>query len=363
MTAGSSSSNSNDEVVLQLPVEDVATTTVSKKRVAIHFLFQQQATPTPLVTVYAAGCHSTLNQSVLLEELFPGDTAMEMDSTTSTTTTTSTPTTGHAYQWCNFLAGLYPVPSSNSNHSTTVLRRLSTRVVMRELQKRVRANATLKHILHALQRHRVPAIPAVAAAGNDAAPLTCQLAGFAPVPVETSSSSSWKDGEGSPKNSDGSSRNTTTTTFQVTLRKGHKSWSCHVTVNTVRYPAVPPVWNLCGDSGNAAGGTKDSSSPLYDNRLAQLQQQVNEDALQRVMMATTPQAGSSSTADGDDADATTETTPAIVVARDEDDYYCEWILVHQLRQVMQQPWEQPTSNDEDVVPASRKRKGRDRKFL
>ena len=138
--------DASKQVLLQLPVPDVvAKTKSSHKRVTIHFQCAQH-TGVPFVTAIASGCGTSLNQDVLLDELFPHD--VPISSTNDTTTIV-----GRPYHWCNTLAGLPHVPPDPQTCTA------NTRVIVRELKKRIRANATLKHILHGLQRNHVPAVP------------------------------------------------------------------------------------------------------------------------------------------------------------------------------------------------------------
>lgn len=320
---------SNDEVVLQLPVEDtLSVTSNSKKRVSISFRFQDE--PAPTITVIAKGCASTLNQDILLEELFPGDR--------------STGGQTKSYQWCNFLAGLYYAPVASSNDNNTQLQRLSTRIIVHELQKRVRANAAWKHILYSLQRNHVPvpptAVPTITAEDESE---TFMIPSHDPTWKPACKLTSFE--------ADEESKDTSLTTFRATLRLQTKTLSCSVKVDTVRYPAVPPVWDLLSSASSSSSSPTSPSSQLYDSRLAQLQQQVNQDALMRVLV------------DDADADETSRTTK--VSASDQQQRYFEWILVHQLREIMHQ-WEQQSDEGGATVSfqvAGRMRKGRDRKLL
>lgn len=349
-----------DEVVLQLPVLDVGTPSNKKRVASIHFCYADA--PIPVVTVHATGCSTTLRQDVLLDELFPGDCALDMSVTT--TTNTATTTMGKAYQWSNHLAGLYPTVLAARNSKSSVSppttddglvpqRKTSTRVVVRELQRRIRANATLQHILYSLQRHHVPVpplppvrnsssrIPSAATASLDVTgkPTTpsCKLVTFSAVEDRSNAATS-----------------TTTagmTTYQVILVKGPKMLQSTVRVHTIRYPAVPPVWSFHCDK-------EVGKSPLYDNRLAQLAHEVNVETLRKI-------AAVSGTPSAAEDVPQTPTLPVVVVVDEEDDaqqLYGEWILVHQLRQVMLD-WDSWTEENSVLAAIGRKRKGRERKFI
>lgn len=350
----SSSGAANDEVVWQLPVADVGT--AAKKRVSIHFVYNDSSsTPVPVVTVRATGCATTLNQDVLLGELFPGDFALE-------TTSSSSSSTLKSYQWSNHLAGLYPIPASaavartkdapsqpSSSHSFYL--NVSTRVVVHELQRRIRANATLKHMLYSLQRHHVPVPPPVPSITATTATATAASALQHQTTIASHFDMSWKplcklvkfDAAVEDRKNDDTSTNTTTTTFQVELRKGIKSLQATVRIQTTRYPAVPPVWSFQADNKEIG------KSALYDTRLAQLAQKVNVEALGR--MTTTTSASSEDTS-----------RPAILVVDEAKLQYYEWILVHQLREIMLD-WDTWTEENSVLATIGRKRKGRERRIV
>lgn len=281
--------DSTQEVVLQLPVPDGSNnTSSSKKRVSIHF--QYESTPVPVVTVNATGCNTALNQDILLDELFPGDVGESLSKSNA-----------KAYVWCNQIAGLYVVNQS-SGATTTIPWNSTARVVLYELQRRIRANAALKHILHSLQRHHVPA-GSSSSISSSFAPPVCVLASFVEA-KETAMETSDK-------------ADTSVRSFKVELRKGGKSLKVTVSIDMVRYPAVPPVWTIPSDNSD------DKERQLYNDSLAKLQCSINGEALENV-------------------------------ATDH-----EWILVHQLRMLMH--YFDDEHNGEAMGGSARKRRGRDRR--
>jgi hypothetical protein len=323
--AGASNHQLHHEVVLQLAVPDV--TSSSKKRVSIHFRYDDKTLP--LVTARAAGCPAKLNQELLLDELFPGDDgceplqqreqAAESDSAEASSKRASSAVVGKPYHWCNVLAGLYyPTAATESLKA-------STRVVLRELVRRIRSNSCLKHIVHSLQRQHVPVPPSAASSKATG----CTLTQFDVT-----------QGEGK-----------TEKTFAVTLRKGQKhQLNALVRLHMSRYPAVPPVWTLNVDKDSSG----DAMNNLYDSRFARFERKVNVEALERKV----------------DPEEDSKGTESAKV--DEEASYCDWILVHQLRTIMQE-WDswltvldnEETSDKKDgATPrAGRMHKGRDRVLL
>jgi hypothetical protein len=83
--------------------------------------------------------------------------------------------------------------------------------------------------------------------------------------------------------------------YKVVLRKGSEQLEIQVAVHKARYPEVPPAWTL-----NVA---PDGQTPLYDERLADLERKVNVELLESMETAS-------------------EVTH-------------EWILIHQLHTIMQ----------------------------
>lgn len=383
-----------DTVVWQLPVTEVGTSSTKKKlTVSVHFVY----TP-PAVLVHATGCATTLNQEVLLEELFPGDCALDLYSSSpshpAATTTTAAP--GKSYQWSNHLAGLYPVPSSpalarygrgstattetataTTTATTTdavLLLNVSAGVVVRELPRRIRANATLQHILYSLQRRHVP-VPPPAPANRVSAVIAshrvpwkpvCKLVRFDPASENRSAPSHPDYDHGSSSNNNGVDAAATTplTIYAVELRHGQQSLLASVRVHPARYPAVPPVWTFfpptstesAAAAATTASATNARPSPLYDPRLARLAQRVNVEALNR---GTAKATRTVAHIDDDKAD-------------DDPLHYYEWILVHQLRDVMLE-WDATCAKNNDsssgigglaaVTAVGRTHKGRDRRAV
>jgi hypothetical protein len=320
---GDKETPAEQQVLLQLPVLDVSSTSslsssptsastsqsstsaVRHKRVTIHFHCYTQ--PTLHITAVASGCGSTLNQDVLLDELFPHDSPQQVSGGGADAVQ------GRAYHWCNYMAGLHLVDRDCLPSST--------RVIVRELQRRIRANAALKYVLQSLQRKTLPTPP-----GVDKTVTGVKLVSFC-----------------LSKNKDNSCESQQT--YICSLRKGPANLKVTVQIHSSRYPAVPPVWSLNtnSDDDGSNGTDGDSSSGnnpslLYDDRLVLLERQVNVEALDKSVIL------------------------------DQEESY-DWILVHQLRQVMQE-WEgwldadnansSSSTNNNASENASRKRKGRDR---
>jgi len=289
------------QVLLQLPVIDVAagnTSSGRNKRVTIHFYcFSSGDAPTggaTFITAAASGCGSTLNQDVLLDELFAKDSPAPLPVDSS-----AAAVPGRPYHWCNYLAGLHLVhPAAPA---------ASTRVIMQELRRRIRANATLKHILQSLQRKTVPTPPIDNDVDDEDAKSTYGVKLVSCILDKGKSS-------------------TTKEIYTVTLRKGSANLCVQVEIHLPRYPSVPPVWSL-----NYTGGSNDADASLYDDQLALLERRVNFEALDR-----------------------------FVDTSKEESY--DWVLVRQLREIMQQ-WESWLEDRSRDSGGSRTRKGRDRALL
>jgi Fms-interacting protein/Thoc5 len=299
----SSAGASVDSVIWQLPVPEITASPISSsssnkgKYVHIHFVYHSK--PVPVVTTHVTGAAAVLNQETLLDELFPGDVELDLAPSCAT---------GKSYQWSNHLAGLYQIPSVLSQEEIAAPKRASsnlhtsTRVVVQELQRRIRANATLKHILYSLQRLRVPAPPSflltdeqLDSHDSNWKP-TSKLASFAVQPEIDAEMAAAKSG---------------LTMYHLEIRHDTKSLFATVRIHAAQYPAVPPVWEFQTTKSEAA------SSPLYDGRLAQLTQQVNVDALNRGIVA-----------------PPTTKSPNQLTVDDVGTLYYEWILIHQLREIM-----------------------------
>lgn len=384
-TATTITTNNQGEVVLQMPVADPK----GNKRVSLHFISVGDR-----IAVYATGCASTLNQDLLLQELFPGDveTPIVTSTTTSATTTTmmsavdpntsivgSGDTNAKSYQWCNLLGGLYhptsmpTIVTSSLSSSQSVLLRPTTRVVLQELQKRIRANATLKYILHSLQRCIVPVPPPPPPSFCDTDPLTQEMDNTT-KPTTTSNDSSeplcsftFLLNESSNNNNNINIDNNTTEqhrsdnntcVFHVTVgdavssqpkQQSHKSskgcsttataatttttLNAVVTIHTIRYPAVPPVWKLVGRGSsfnptNNNNNNNNDSNTLYDPYLMELEHHLNQTMLQCVAMEKKKVRTISSS-------SSSSSSLHFQIDDTQQQLYCEWILVHQLRYLLQ----------------------------
>jgi hypothetical protein len=296
-----------DEVILHLPAPDVAAAspnanaTVKKRMVLIHFSYH--ASPVPYITVHASGGGTLLNLEILLEELFPNDVALNDTIVASHAgqMQLSNHFGGKSYLWCNHLAGLYPLPSihqppsDNSTPSVLQQQHASTRVVMETLQRRIRANATLKHLLHSLQRLHLPVAPPsllwVSSAGESELKhsASCKLLQFSPIPQQNSAKSPY-------------------TVYQVEIRKTTAAISSSALMATVQiasacYPSIPPCWEFQDASG------------LYSVHLAQLAHRVNQELLESISKLQV------------DDDTLNDRSESVL-------RFCEWILIYQIREIM-----------------------------
>ncbi len=345
-----------NEVILHLPVLDVATagtTTVAasnsknKKVTMVSIHFAHFTFPIPHVAVYCTGCASILNQDILLDELFPNDVAM--DDIILPTNSISTNRRGKSYLWCNHLAGLHPIPlASNANdsaihmNSTTATKiqqqHVSTHIVVQELQRRIRANATLKYVLHSLCRSRVPTPPLQSfVAGTSSQQYDysiiytdpnwkaqCKLISFVATTATPISAAP------SPN----------TTTYSVEIRRNGNLaitpsavspvFSCTVAISNTRYPAIVPIWDFSNGSSLSSSTlpavitqSGDDVEQNYDTHIAQLAHRVNVHALDVIQNLSETQSSTS------ESQTDVSYGENVMVLQ-----FCEWILVHQLREIM-----------------------------
>jgi hypothetical protein len=221
-----------------------------KKRVTVEFAFLQEFS---LVTARAFGGGDKINSKLLLTNIFPGDSGVwngQLDD--------STRLSGKPYHWCNFLAGLvFPSPmSGNTVH-------LSTKAVVRAIEKRVRANATLTQLLLSFERKKVlvpPSFTETLKISDCGAKLT-----------------GWTVVDGGVTGEEESA------TYAATIKDGNRMLTARVLINWCHYPVIRPVWSLC--EGQEAWAIKHGSvsklhgdeNPLYVNSLGQIESRINEE--------------------------------------------------------------------------------------
>jgi hypothetical protein len=316
------SMTSSSEVVLEIPVPQVLTHDKYKKHpVKIHFGYVE--TPTPRVVAYADSAMMATDlyyQDGLLQELFPDDIG-ECVVVSSPDSQRENPK-HMSFVWCNHLAGLYPVaekhssstsPSSSSSSGWLSSRTPSAKIVLQQLQKRIRASATLNHILHALCRLQLPRIPQIETATTTPT-ITTTTTTTTTTTQPVSNSTTCKLISCTPI-ADHDSGNIVR--YGLVLRKGTQSISATVKIHRVRYPAVPPVWELRTATPSTPSNTSQMHD-LYNDRLAKLQHVINHESL---MLAT----------------AASQQIESV-------HYYHEWILAHQLYRVVQYLEETTTTN-------------------
>lgn len=323
--------SSADSVVWQLAVAEVGVSCsqqfnagYNSKYISIHFVYT--ASPVPTILVHTTGLPTLLNQEFLLEELFPGDVALNLPNNIGSTGSGTPGTRGQSYQWSNHLAGLYPVPMTLNPNATSNRAVTSTRVIIRQLQRRIRANATLKHILYSLQRLHVP--PLVVDASSNRDKLVSKLVNFAADSTENG---------GNPFRQ---------YSLEVKNLSSASSLYATVTIHMICYPSVPPEWKFYREKVTS---TTTAASPLYDNRLEELARVINATMLDRLSV----------TSFEDGGDSATNST------------IYEWVFIHQLREVMHF-WDQagvsaPTETEQGVgghwTALNRQHRGRDRRSL
>lgn len=269
------------QVLLELPVQ--SPTGVATKRVTIQFRYDAEA---HLVTAVPTGCGTTLYPDLLLEELLPGDTSDRI--VVSTSSSNKRP----SYHWCNYLAGIALLaPQTTTADSMTS----SLRVVFAQLLRRLRAQATLKHLLHSLQRLHIPSVPGKTSTTTTPIGKVMRFEKQQQTAAECNNLHLQQ-------------------TFSVQLAptgcSSSSPFCATVTIAMARYPLQPPVWSLASSESSAT-----TTSPLFDATLADLERFVNISGLQELLNQHT-------TATVDDTTTT-------------DEVAYEWILLYQLRHLLQ----------------------------
>lgn len=302
--------HSNDEVAsdpqvihLSFVIPDIQAkegSSTKKKRVTVtvEFAFVQEYS---LVTARPLGPLEKINTSMLLTNLFPGDSGIWTGQPDE-----SIRLPGEPYHWCNFLSGLYMPPSQQS----LLGMHWSTKAVIREMEKRIRANATLTQILSALEKKKPIAHPSFQDKFNVSDCCT-KLTDWKVVVDVADDDATRKE----------------IMVYAATIKNERRTLSAHVVVDWYQYPAVRPSWLLC--EGEEAWASKHGSvvklhgetNPLYSHTVGQIESQINGDTL--------------SFADKTDLSS------------------FDWIIAHQLI-TMIRLWDEANNRDKGLI------KGRDR---
>jgi hypothetical protein len=187
----------DDRVVLQFPLPDVINGKKSRQTLSIVFSYDEDSGGQVKVEPLR---HSSLiyHPELLLEELFEGDSAAATNT----------------YSWANQLAGLHPVATAAATISSTGL-------VLREMERRIQANAVLSHCLSELQRGKVPTPPgteALSSNNNKSATFT-----KAPEVIDTAVG----------ENHD---------VFDVVVENA--AVDVKVQIHRHQYPVKPPIWAI-----------------------------------------------------------------------------------------------------------------------
>ena len=265
-------------VILHIPIPNISDRTVSssasgfgngKKKVSISFAYHEESQ-----SVSAASSSEHADMENLINELFPGDTGGLMDNFTSDDgreiAGTHTQKKGRPYNWCNYLAGLHLPPSEQVEQH--VMHKSAT-VMVRSLLRRVRAQATLSWILHALSRkpHPLPVHPSL----RDASFCQNKDSSVKLVSWSEEAALSADDAEPSSKNY-----------FLATLKRKSSSLSLRVGIHTARYPSIPPTWELNPDQQRVDEESLDiDKTALYDDHLSNLERDINQD-LEHLVLST-----------------------------------------------------------------------------
>ncbi|KAL7581169.1 hypothetical protein ACA910_005958 [Epithemia clementina (nom. ined.)] len=359
------------EVQWSLPVPDVAAAAAAasnntnnqkmNRSVTIHFqchLDEKEkksstiSTKGPqIIKATASGCPTLLDQTWLLSSLFPND-SLSHD--------------GGYYRWCHYLAGIHLVSAQTTPVSlaatttaaaaTTTTN--STRTIVQTLQRRIRANATLKYILQSLcQHHTIPNAPSNNKNEDNDATISRSLAtwqiSFTQQPQQQQHQSNLLD---KPL----SSRFTYNVHCKKSLARNNTlELRAAVEIDKAQYPSVPPVWTLFPDP-------PDSSTPaMYNATWDLLEKDVNQSLLsEKTNRASNVSAEVSPSEPANQvvtmADATTTKSEALDES-EESLLFAEWVLVHQLNRLLDK-WEQVATTSSSSLSSSGMRavRGRDR---
>lgn len=238
----------SSDVVLHVPIPSIlnsSSTPGHTKKVSLHFRYYEQHN---IITAFASGAKTALNQEILLDELFPTDYPDAIPGTD-----------GRPYHWCNYLAGLHITCNGEDNASLGV--------ILRAIERRIRANESLKHILHQLERCHVPQT-----FGKES---PCRLIKFE-ANMESDNCSKPLE-----------------RTYKVVFvpSKSDAQYDVAVRIHMARYPAVPPRWRLTGDQLAGANDDSRQETPLYDTHLASMERHVNSDGLEELLDENMSQVG------------------------------------------------------------------------
>ena len=362
-SSGSSSSlwnhpPSSQCVVWQIPIPAVApssgttATTISNnnKTLSIGFAYHEEhhiVTAKILKTVGIDDKLMDLPTSVL--QLNPNDTGSvvvkDPGSDHAAEAATATTPYGKPYLWCNYLAGLQLMQGQHPHEQMTA----STRVIVATMLRQIKTNATLTYILHkVLPSHpRASALP----------PVTTTTSGTPQCLAKVSSFQLDKDATTSDDT------HPTTKTYKIVCKRGNHSLQASVQINTSHYPVVtPPKWSLTGNtlqwgqdygSQDALLATDPTSGdniapPLHRSRLAALESRVND-------------------MDGLVEHITKKEQPKDDATTNDESYYYDWILTHQLREILLEwdAWvssggDNSAGSNDNGIGGGRSVRGRDR---
>eukprot|EP00526_Cylindrotheca_closterium_P012526 CAMPEP_0113644578 /NCGR_PEP_ID=MMETSP0017_2-20120614/23464_1 /TAXON_ID=2856 /ORGANISM="Cylindrotheca closterium" /LENGTH=472 /DNA_ID=CAMNT_0000556201 /DNA_START=53 /DNA_END=1471 /DNA_ORIENTATION=- /assembly_acc=CAM_ASM_000147 len=221
--------NKSNGVVLRIPIPVVGNQSSSSMVVYTNIKFEYDS-KMDIVTVRSSSEHG---MGELIGELFPGDTGV-LDISNNKSDRAS-------YSWCNYLGGLHASPGERNLSEM----QLSTKVVVRSLLRRVRAMASLKHILAILSKKEKQKQE------NSGMPTRA-------LSKVLSRLSNWTE-EDTEDGIRTVSAEMTTNSIPVSLQ---------VNINLRRYPAVPPKFKI---------SRGEQSNQLYDEELAELEKRINQD--------------------------------------------------------------------------------------
>ena len=296
-----------------------------------------------VVTAKVSGGDDRLNPSTLLQ-LNPHDTG-DFQVKGDLKTVESKCPYGKPYLWCNYLAGLQLVKGQNPME----LLEGSTRVILMELLRKVQSNMILHYMLNRVlpSQPRGNALPPNNRSNSKDQPqCLARVASFQLTPRQEQQQ--FSNGNG---NNDDDAK-----IYTLQLKRGNHSFKATVRIHLAQYPVLAPQWSLTGNdlnwgqeygshdslhqSGNS-NATGAEAPPLHQARLGALETRVND--VDKLI-----------------AEMKEEASEEEV----DESYYYDWILSHQIREIIQEWDAWVSAESESANPGNgshtRSVRGRDR---
>jgi len=265
---------------------------------------------------------------------------------------------GKPYLWCNYLAGLQLFRGQHPQEQL----KASSRVIVETMIRQVKANATLTYILNkVLPSHpRASALPPTnrrnsSSNNNSSSNIDATAQCLAKVTSflldKDATAAAVSAGESNIK------------VYKLICKRGNRNLHATVVVNSGAYPAIcPPKWSLTGNtlqwgqdhgsqdaltasssSDGTSGGGSDTPAPLHQSHLAAMEARVNncDDLIAQFRK--------------NDSDLSHQENEETF-----ESHYYDWILTHQLRELLLEWDDWANGNENDSRTTGRTVRGRDR---